>query len=392
MSKPECSGANECNLWMRVNNPFIPLTGSKNPQILFVGESPSESDDIQGSNFVDISGNFLREAIKSVGIDLSGVAFTQVVKCRVAKEGTRFNKAPSVRELNLCKVHALSEIYKLKPKIVVTLGATATKGILDMIGITKIRGRKFYIDDIVVIPTFSPLALTYDPTNENDFLNDLIAVKDTFMELVGSAKSKIPVKYQLIDSFHKLNKFINYALEFDEVSFDLETSSYNPFNENSYIVCASFSFKEAEAFVIPLTHSRQIFSGSTLIQAKKVIKVLLESNMKKIAHNGKFDIMWLKTIEGIEVNNFWMDTMLAQYLISEERGTHSLDYCSWQYTDMEDYYAELHQYVKSHKEANPDKGGGFANIPWDVLLPYSAGDADCTYRVSKKLREFKERF
>lgn len=377
----------KCSLRYKVKSPCISMSGSKTPDIMFIGDSPGEEEDIQNSNFVGKGGKILRDAIESCGIKQLNLSYANSVKC-MTTEGKK-SRPPTPKEISSCREHILLEILISKPKVIVLLGASALKSVLNKIGLTKIRGQIFYYSDIPVIPTYHPMSIYGDPSLLDDFLKDILFAKKALD--VSSGKLliyKTPVNYTLLNTKDKLIKFVNYASEFNEFVFDTETSGLNPFEDNSHIVCVSFCFKETVAFVLPFSHSYPIFNTSEEINLSlDVLKTLMDSNMGKIAHNGKFDMMWLEKIYGIKVKNFKFDTMLAQYLLSEEKSTHSLDYCSWRYTDMEDYYAVMHSYVKQHKEADPERGGSYANVPWDILVPYAAGDADCTYRVYNILKE-----
>ena len=45
----------------------------------------------------------------------------------------------------------------------------------------------------------------------------------------------------------------------------------------------------------------------------------MTSDVKKIAHNGKFDIKFIQYHWNITVKNFWVDTMLLHYLLDENK-------------------------------------------------------------------------
>ena len=45
----------------------------------------------------------------------------------------------------------------------------------------------------------------------------------------------------------------------------------------------------------------------------------MTSDVKKIAHNGKFDIKFIQHHWNIQVNNFWVDTMLLHYVLDENK-------------------------------------------------------------------------
>ena len=48
---------------------------------------------------------------------------------------------------------------------------------------------------------------------------------------------------------------------------------------------------------------------------------------------------------------------------------------------MYGYDQPLREYIKTHSAADPKRGGSYANIPLEMLLPYAAADAYATHIV-----------
>lgn len=377
----ECPFKDQCKMWEKVVSPCIPYTGARQPEVLFVGEAPGQEEDEQGANFVGKTGNLLRATQYTVGFDMSKVAFTNVVKCRpIDFKGA--NRTPKDGEINKCKGHVLAEIEALKPKIVVLLGSTALLGVLDEKGITNFRGRIIEKDGITYIPTWHPAAVLRDPSKEKAFAEDIYLVHQVWTTGNRQNVSQVlPVEYTLIRDMSGLKQLLVSASNATECAFDVETHpGLSPYVENAKIICVNLSFQERTAFVVPMFHSQLILQGKVLEYARAIIKEIMESNIKKCAHSAKYDIMWLEVAEGILTNNLAFDTILAQHLITGDRSTIGLDYLAWQYTDMGGYDKPLEDYKNAHKECNPKLGGSYANIPWDILFPYAAGDPDCTLR------------
>ena len=100
--------------------------GSKNPRILFVGEAPGYHEDQQGKCFVGIAGNMLMDSIRKAGIPLSDCRFTNVVRCRPED-----NKTPAFTYAIPCTAFLAEEILKTKPDVIVPLGNTALRILLN---------------------------------------------------------------------------------------------------------------------------------------------------------------------------------------------------------------------------------------------------------------------
>ncbi|MFC1942368.1 DNA polymerase I [Chloroflexota bacterium] len=100
-------------------------------------------------------------------------------------------------------------------------------------------------------------------------------------------------------------------------AFDTETTGLNPLL--AQLVGISVSPARGEAYYIPVGHV--ILDEITQLSLEQVInglKPLLEdSNIAKIAHNGKYDMAILAE-RGISVDNLTFDTMIAAYLLGEK--------------------------------------------------------------------------
>lgn len=115
--------------------------------IMMMGEAPGEDEDKQGKPFVGRSGKLLNTLLEQAGLKRESIWVTNANKCRpVLIEGKSVkNRAPTPQEQKACEIWWQNEIDLLKPQIVLCLGATAAKKILDNKNfmITKDRGKWF---------------------------------------------------------------------------------------------------------------------------------------------------------------------------------------------------------------------------------------------------------
>ncbi len=115
--------------------------------VMLVGEAPGEDEDKQGRPFVGRSGKLLNSLLEQAGLKRESIWVTNTNKCRpVLIEGKSVkNRAPTPPEQKACEIWWQNEIELLKPQIVLCLGATAAKKILDNKNfmITKDRGKWF---------------------------------------------------------------------------------------------------------------------------------------------------------------------------------------------------------------------------------------------------------
>lgn len=152
--------------------------GDINSRLLFLGEAPGAEEDQQGKPFVGRSGKLLTNMIKAMGFDREQVYITNGVKCRPPE-----NRRPTPEESSSCSDFIQGEIAIINPKVIITLGASATEAILGPgEGITKRRGKVSKYNDISVIPTFHPSYLLRNPKAKDIVVEDLKLAKEILKE------------------------------------------------------------------------------------------------------------------------------------------------------------------------------------------------------------------
>jgi len=150
----------------------VPGQGSPHPDVLFVGEGPGYEEDKQGVAFVGRAGQLLTRIIEAMGYTRDEVFIANIVKCRPPG-----NRTPLPDEMAACLPYLKEQIALLRPKVVVALGATALKGLLDVKGgITKLRGTWLSLEGLDVMPTYHPAYLLRNPAAKGDVWEDMKAV------------------------------------------------------------------------------------------------------------------------------------------------------------------------------------------------------------------------
>lgn len=101
--------------------------GPRNPAIAFVGEQPGDQEDLQGRPFVGPAGQILNRALEEAGIDREESYLTNAVKhFKFVQRGKRrLHQTPTAAEIKHYRWWLGHELNFVKPKLVVTLGASA---------------------------------------------------------------------------------------------------------------------------------------------------------------------------------------------------------------------------------------------------------------------------
>lgn len=118
--------------------------GPVRAKIMIVGEQPGDQEDLAGQPFVGPSGEVLDSALRAAGLRRDQIYVTNAVKhFKWTRQGkTRLHQKPSGQEMHACKPWLEAEIQKVKPSVIIALGATAGTAVLGRLPkITSERGR-----------------------------------------------------------------------------------------------------------------------------------------------------------------------------------------------------------------------------------------------------------
>lgn len=211
---------------------------------------------------------------------------------------------------------------------------------------------------------------------------------EEFVEEVEESKTSFDpkkAKYTLITEAAEAKKLAKKLLQQDLFVFDTETDSLDIFNVN--LAGASFSFKPGEAYFVavnPFKEDDNLFSSEMsdrLPQGEfvSIFKDVFENKkVKKACQNGKYDIAIMKNI-GIEVENFYFDTMLASYVIDPDQ-KHGMDELSKKYLKYTPI--PISEIIGSKKD--PSK---IFEVDVKQLSNYAAEDADITLQLYQILEK-----
>ncbi|SDI37241.1 DNA polymerase [Actinokineospora alba] len=117
--------------------------GPKRAAVLLVGEQPGDKEDLRGAPFVGPAGKLLDRALAEAGFDRATVYLTNAVKhFKFEERGKqRIHKKPGRTEVVACLPWLLAEVDRVRPRLIVCLGATAAQAVLGTaFRLTKQRG------------------------------------------------------------------------------------------------------------------------------------------------------------------------------------------------------------------------------------------------------------
>ncbi len=179
--------------------------------------------------------------------------------------------------------------------------------------------------------------------------------------------------YQLIDTEDKRRDLIQKLQTAEILSLDTETTGTDPIVAE--LVGMSFSYKENEAFYVPVPANRE--------EAQKIVNefrpVFEKEDSLKVGQNIKYDILVLQNY-GVEVKGKMFDTMIAHYVLQPEL-RHGMDYLAEIYLKYETIKIE---------ELIGSKGknqGNMRDLKPEQVYKYACEDADVTLKLKNILEE-----
>lgn len=179
-------------------------------------------------------------------------------------------------------------------------------------------------------------------------------------------------RYKIIRSFRELKQLVEACLNTGYASVDFETNAEGIYKDTFKPTILSVSFQVGSGCSIPLQHFDESVKDIPWLKWLQYFgrKVVENPKVVKVAQNFKFDNQ-IFVKYGIYVRGTVIDTMLAKYLLNEEK-PHGLK------PMVAKYLPEFADYEKYDK---------FETIPWDKkplepLARYGCMDTDFTLRLA----------
>jgi DNA polymerase len=135
--------------------------------------------------FVGKSGQLLDKILGAAGFTREETVYiANIVKCRPPE-----NRDPLPEERAACLPFLLLQIEMIRPSILILLGGTALKGLIDPNAkITQVRGQWIDWNGIYVMPTYHPSALLRNPDLKKDVWEDMKRVVQKYREIVDAKR------------------------------------------------------------------------------------------------------------------------------------------------------------------------------------------------------------
>jgi len=181
------------------NGKIVIGRGSKNPNILFVGEGPGQTEMQEGRPFCGRSGKLLDIALEKNNI--KDYAIVNIVKFHPPG-----NRPPEKDEIDACKSWLEEQIKLLNPKTIVPLGNTALKFFFPKNGITSSHKQCFELNGRQFIPLYHPAYILRNPSMKDSYIKDFTILNNNPKPVKGESikeeikKNHIPQEISIKNS------------------------------------------------------------------------------------------------------------------------------------------------------------------------------------------------
>lgn len=199
---------------------------------------------------------------------------------------------------------------------------------------------------------------------------------------VDSKLGEYKDKYSCVRDVEELHTYITMCINNNVCAIDTETTGLNPMIDT--IVGFSLYTPNMKAIYVPINHidyvsNEKIANQLTIANCREELQRLVDSNVRMIMFNAKFDIRVIRHQIGVYLTPFW-DGYIAQRLLNENEPENGLKALHKKYV------------LKNEKDAF-SFSDLFSNITFD-LIPlragyiYAARDAEVTYELYKYQEPF----
>lgn len=183
-----------CDLWRHATQ-AVDGIGPVDARIMLIGEQPGDQEDLAGKPFVGPAGKLLDVAIERAGLTRESLYLTNAVKHFkwMLRGKRRLHKTAAQQEIDACGYWLERELERVKPAVVVTLGATALSALLrEKVSLRDWIDKPLDVDGMQVIATYHPsFALRQENDDARDRVLDAIAsALARARELAGIAPAK----------------------------------------------------------------------------------------------------------------------------------------------------------------------------------------------------------
>jgi uracil-DNA glycosylase family 4 len=284
------------------------------------------------------------------------------------------------------------ELKIIKPDVIVCMGTDASKKIVGY-PITKAISNVFDYDidghTAKAICVYDPKKVIEDPEERPLFLSGMESLKN-LLEGGDATKERNRSKYHYINTAKELRVLVDRLIAEGVTDFaiDCEWGGKHYLDTGAGLRTVQLGWSEDECAVIILRRCGMKSSFEPYVSSafSELRRLLQRTGIRFIGHGISADFPWLKDA-GLDLSGqVYFDTLLASHLF-EPTMSHKLEDLATKHIRgwvRQDF--ELTKWLDEHPKA---KDNGYADVPDNILHPYSGDDVVSTYLL---YQHYQERF
>lgn len=373
---PACG---ECQLERYCASPKIPVYGKGRLGILLVSEYPGKSEDRTGIPMSGGMGQFLREELGHLGVDMDRDCWRTNAQICYDSEKRKPKKV-----IEFCRPNLLNTIKELQPTTIILMGGAAIESLIGHLWKESVGTVGRWVGwqipnhkpNCWITPTYNPAHLMRaegrDPVTLMDFRAHLRAA----VALDGVPHPNGPPDYEravepILDATRAAERIRAGMRHSRLAAFDFEATCLKPDGPAFEIVCCSICFDGQETISFP-------WHGAVI---PAMLEFLTDTGIGKIAANLKYEARVCKARLGIDVAGWAFDTMQAAHVLDPRPKISGLKFQAFCKLGCPDYNHHIAPLLESRED-----GGNAPNrireIAMRQLLVYCGVDSLLEYELA----------
>ncbi len=372
---PQCGA---CGLHKTCKSPKMHVDGKGKAKILILGEAPGREEDVQGRPFVGVSGDYLKQVTRKLGLDLREDCWLfNALSCRPEN-----NKIKNKKSIEFCRPFVIKAIQELQPELIIPLGKVAVSSLSGWIWkedpgpISRWVGWQIPCQQLNawICPNYHPAHVLRadEKTGEKLLLEKFFYhYFRKALDCPGRPWKSLPnyeSKIQRIYDAESAQKEVQSFFTSSPVAFDFETDRLKPDHPDAKILCCS------------LSDGKRTISFPWYGKVVEAMKSWLTSPTPKVGANSKFESRWCLAKLGAEPKNWVWDTVVNAHILDGRRGITGVKFQSFALLGADSYEEGLKAYMQA-ETSNTENTLRHVNL--DKLLLYCGKDALFELQIAK---------
>ena len=387
-----------CGLYAKCDSPKMKYHGEGLLKCLLLAEAPGAQEDKYNTQLIGPTGDFLKKKLLIKGFHLKRDFYRiNAVNCRPFNPKDKTNRTPSPKEIECCRPSVMKTIEELQPKFIWLMGQIAVQSILgedfDSTAIGQWRGTLIPDQELRtwLMPLYHPSYPNRDTKNANlqafydhdlaRALNHMQQHMNKDFPIYEDGQSEVDIVYdynQILSLLESINNDENLVV------VDYETTGLKPYIPGHRIATVSLSYKD-RAIAFPYEYG-SFFAQQQRLRIKRGLRrIWKNANIRKVAHNAKFEHIWTKKILDCEPVNWYWCTMQGAHIQDNRQKWSALKFQTYINFGQKTWSGDVDGYLKGFPFNKIDQA------PLDKLLLYNGLDVHWTKQLLEKQELFYEK-